>query len=317
MNNGESNSKPLENLIERAVRVLRDDEVPPGPPEELVASTVRAISMLPAPAKAAEAEKRRKRIMRYVRYNSAIAAAVMLLIGGVALTLIHSVPAVGLADVIGAARKHKLAGYKRKLTHTSPEGRTATNAWTVYVDLKVSRFREEASPWRFQDLDDPTKMIEQVGVTVTDYANERILMTNSHPGSSGGKLAPRKDAWLGSLPKSNKYKPFLEILAALQEKKGVTSAKDTLDGRETVRFRQEEEIDTATHTNTFWIDVKSKLPVRMTNELAYKDGSTDRFDSTNFEWDPPLPNGFRSLDELFSTRPPEGYELKDETKKHQ
>jgi hypothetical protein len=35
---------------------------------------------------------------------------------------------------------------------------------------------------------------------------------------------------------------------------------------------------------------------------------------TEFSWDPDLPQGFESWDELFSTRPPAGYALDDRTK---
>jgi hypothetical protein len=36
---------------------------------------------------------------------------------------------------------------------------------------------------------------------------------------------------------------------------------------------------------------------------------------TDFEWDPELPGEFRNLDQLFSTRPPDGYAIDDQTKK--
>lgn len=129
---------------------------------------------------------------------------------------------------------------------------------------------------------------------------------------------PRKEAWLGRLPGDpKKCQTFLNALQDFQQKKGVTSGKDTLGERETIRFRceDEKEIEDATLTTTLWVDAKTKLPVREEFKISYKTGMTTQIVHTDFEWDPELPKGIKNLDELFSTKPPEGYALDDQTQK--
>jgi hypothetical protein len=137
-------------------------------------------------------------------------------------------------------------------------------------------------------------------------------MTLTHPG--GKTLPPLKQAYLHPTEKNN-YKSYIDVLREFQKKKGVTRGKDTIAGRETVRFRFEEEIELGTLTTTLWVDVKTDLPVREHVSLSDKSGTTTEWLKTDYEWDPELPKGFKSLDELFSTKPPEGYKVEDKTQK--
>jgi hypothetical protein len=303
MSECEQDRTPPDDLLDRAVRALRDGGPPAGPPPELVASTVAAMSQSRVASQSARADERRKRIMRYVRYSSAAAAVALVLLGGLAVVLWQGTPSVALADVVKAAQKHKLVRYQTKETSTDAAGLTGTSEWTVFADLKAPRFRKEMRH-EFMDPGDREKSIEEVTVHVVDYRRERQLITNTNPA--------RKDAWLGQIRNAN-YKPLLEALRVFQQKKGVASAKDTLDGRAAVRFRAKEEIERGTMTTTLWIDVNTKLPIRIDHEIAWKDGGTLNIVDSDFEWDTGLPRAFRNPDEMFSTRPPAGYALKDET----
>jgi outer membrane lipoprotein-sorting protein len=124
---------------------------------------------------------------------------------------------------------------------------------------------------------------------------------------------PRKDAWLGRIGEGRKHwKTFLENLQEFSKKKGVTSTMDKLGDREVMRFRHEAD----NRTDTLWVDLKTNLPVRMETQLSDPNPDTTRitFLDTEYEWDPPLPKGVKNLDELFSTTPPPGYTLDDQTK---
>jgi len=238
------------------------------------------------------------------------AAAALLLLGGVAVFLLTATPSLTLADVVKAAGKYKLVKYKQVQT-TDTKDLVGTTESTMYADLKAARSRSESLN-RFQDPDDRTKLIEEVNVSVQDATKGRHLMTNTHP---GGKLKPpRKDAWLGGgRAEGKKGKSILENLQEFQQKKGVTSGKDKLDGRETVKYRLEED----GNTTTLWVDRTTKLPVRMEYEMIDPTPNITRnkFVWTDFEWDPELPKGFKDLDALFDTTPPKGYQLDDQTKK--
>jgi hypothetical protein len=76
----ENDQKPVDDVLDQAVREFKDCRVPVGPATELVASTVAAINLLPTTAKSAPADERRKRIMRYLRNGSGAAAAALLAI---------------------------------------------------------------------------------------------------------------------------------------------------------------------------------------------------------------------------------------------
>src|SRR5262249_17818166 len=101
-------------------------------------------------------------------------------------------------------------------------------------------------------------------------------------------------------------------LEEFEQKAGVTQVKDNLGGLATVKYCFKD----GNETRSLWVDAKTRLPVWMEQELTDRAVSVvrDRFVWTDFEWDPELPKGFANLDELFSTRPPEGYTLDDQTR---
>src|SRR5262249_14284123 len=72
----------------------------------------------------------------------------------------------------------------------------------------------------------------------------------------------------------------------------------------------------AKETTTLWVDTATQLPVRMVVEVERlcEGIARLRIEFSDFEWDPEL-KGFKSLDDLFSLSPPEGYRLDDQTKK--
>jgi hypothetical protein len=246
----------------------------------------------------------KRRYLMRVLIPSAAAALLFVALGWLFL---NDTPALALGDVIEAAKKHKLVKYKHKQTDTPRDGLVASLEQVVYADLKALRFRSESRN-KFQDPDDREKFIEEINVAVQDSNKGRMLMTNTHPG--GKLLPPRKEATLlGSGEERTKPKSFLENLQEFQQRKGVTSVKDKLDGREMMRFRLEED----NTTTSLWVEVKTKLPYRLEWELVTAN-ATHKFVDTDYEWDPPLPKGSTSLDSLFSTQPPEGYQVKDRTK---
>jgi hypothetical protein len=295
--------------LDKAFEGIRRMPVPDQPPDtELLAlltsdqpidhnqANTRPVS-LPCSSK--------RRLMMRILVPSA--AAALLLVGGLGLWLLNSTPALALGDVVEAAKKHKLVKYKHKQTDVMNDGTTGTLDAIRYADLKAMRGRSESLN-KFQDPGDREKRIEEVLISVQDAPNNRWLMTHTHPG--GKVLAPRKDATLLRIgEEGKKSKSFLKNLEDFQKKKGVTSGKDTLGGREMIRFRLEEE----NSTTSLWVDAKTKLPFRSEYELVTPT-ATHKFVDTDFEWDPALPKGFMNLDALFSTRPPEGYTIEDRTK---
>jgi hypothetical protein len=235
------------------------------------------------------------------------AAAAVILVAGLVLFFLSSAPSVALADVVEAAKKYKLVKYKHEQTDVVNDVAVGPLEKAYYADLKALRLRWEHTN-KFQDPDDGEKFIEEILVGIQDTPNGRVLMTQTHSG--GVVLAARKDATLFRIPdEGKKGQSFLENLEEFQQKKGVTSGKDTLAGREMIRFRLEDNKTTA----LLWVDAKTKLPFRIETEIVTPN-ATHKFAQSDFEWDPPLPKGFMNLDTLFSTQAPDGHILDDQTK---
>jgi hypothetical protein len=294
--------------LEEAVEAFRQMTVPDRPPDAGVLARLATVAGETAAAVPVPSSSKRRHLMRVAVPS---AAAALLLLGGAAVFLLTATPAPTLADVVKAAEKHKLVKFKQVQTTDTKDMVGASTESTVYADLKAPRFRSESLN-RFQDPDDRTELIEEVNVSVQDATKGRHLMINTHPG--GKLLPPRKDAWLGGgRGEGKKGKSYLENLQEFQQKKGVTSGKDKLDGRETVKYRFEEE----GNTNTMWVDAATKLPVRLEYEMVdpTPDITRNKWVWTDYEWDPELPKGFKSLDALFDTTPPKDYKLTDDTKK--
>jgi RNA polymerase sigma factor (sigma-70 family) len=297
--------QPTPDPLEEALEAFRRMAVPDRPSDaDVLAQLGRRLGDTAQPA-SIPAPSRRRYLMRLVVPS---AAAAVLLAVGLGFLLLNGTAPIALADVVKAAQKYRLVRYKQQQTTDTKDMVGVTDS-TVYGDLKGRRFRSE-SRHQFMDPDDREKFIEEVSVSVTDLAKDRHLMTSTHPG--GKVLPPRKEAWLGRCGSAKNDKTFLENLRDFQQKKGVTSGRDKLDGRETVRYRLEEKGS----TTTLWVDAATKLPVRMEYEQIdpTPDITRNRFVWTDYEWDPELPRGFRNLDELFSTTPPKGYTLDDQTR---
>src|SRR5262249_51116171 len=118
-----------------------------------------------------------------------------------------------------------------------------------------------------------------------------------------------KIARLAHAPKG--YKSLLCCLEEFELKEGVIQGTDTLGQHRVVKYHLDEE----KQTTTLWVDAKTKLPLRF--EQIFFDSTAGsqpyRLVWTDFAWDPELPTGCRSLGELFSTQPPKGYTVQDQT----
>jgi hypothetical protein len=80
-----------------------------------------------------------------------------------------------------------------------------------------------------------------------------------------------------------------------------------LDGRDARKYR----LDEQGMTSILWVEVKTKLPVRIEQELLSPKPNVRRWKwvYTDFEWDIDVDN----LNEFFSTKPPADYTLEDHT----
>jgi anti-sigma factor RsiW len=232
---------------------------------------------------------KRRYLMRAL-IPSAVAAAILL--AGLGLSHLNTPAVLAADDVSKTAEEHKLVRYKQQDTAEDKANGTGKLDYICYWDLKSPRYRV-------------TAVAEGDGyfVTVANPDSGLILMINAH----------KKAASLHRIDKGSKG--FLANLRNFQQKKGVTSVKEKLDGRETVKYQLKEE----DHTVTVWVDPKTKLPVRWEEERIDPSPNVTKLKQvmSDFEWDPELPEGFKTSDQLFSTRAPDGYTVEDKSKKEE
>jgi hypothetical protein len=278
--------RPAPDSLAEAIEAFRRMCVPPGPSDADVLARLDALQGGTArPAPGPSPSTRRGRLIRFLAPPAAVA---LLVIGLVGLLLLSSTASLALADVVKAAGKHRLVRYREQITDTNDNAGARRDS-IVHADLTAPRLRSEshvAYPGG-----------EAVSLSVHD--GRRHLTTDSR----------RKTARLDPAPKG--YKSLLCCLEEFEQKEGVVQGTDRLGEVRAVKYHLEEE----KQTTSLWVDAKTKLPLRW--EQVFFDPTADsqrrRLVWTDFAWDPGLPEGCRSLDELFSTRPPDGYALHDRT----
>ncbi|SIN86301.1 hypothetical protein SAMN05444166_1326 [Singulisphaera sp. GP187] len=220
-----------------------------------------------------------RRFLMRPAFRYTVAAVVVVALGWL---LMGPAGTIALADVVKAAKKHSFVHYtETQVTEGKGNGMRGELTWSVDGDLKVARYRK-VSRIKYADG-------EAILVDVQDLPRGVHLMTNSR----------EKTAWISRhAPKWTKT--FVESLQELQQKKGVTSAKERLEERETVKFLVEKDGGTV----TLWIDSTTRLPVRLEYEFPL-----NKIIWSDFQWDPEV----KEPDRLFNTEIPEGYAVTEDS----
>jgi len=260
--------------------------------------------------------------------------------------LVNTTTPVALAQVIESTLKHRLVKYKiqnRAEVRDDLKARyvgDATNEYAMYSDLTMPRMRLEKS--RESTLNG---VAEQSWDEILDYGADRwlslyrfdLILSETDTTDEKQKQAIRmlladksgpgvhqRLAKLFRAPLPNKastatnFKPysdmgkeqsFLQTLRTLQTNNATVSSKEMLYGQEATKYRLKE----GGWTSTVWVDVSSKLPIRieydLVGETAGKMFASRKWTYTDFEWDPTVDN----IDALFSTTAPQGYVLENHT----
>jgi hypothetical protein len=279
--------EPALDALNETIEAFQRMSVPDGPPDAAILEQLGAGSptkgrpvAIPCPSKPS--------VVR-MRWLIPWAAAAALAVVGLGL-LLSDAASLALADVVKATAKHQLVRYQELRITDTREQTGAVVGSTVYADFTAPRLYSES---RVKDENG-----ESVLLSVHD--GRRHLTTNSRLNNAELDLAPKGYKWL------------LCCLEEFEQKKGVTQEKSDLDDRPAVKYRHVE----GRQTTVLWVDANSKLPLRMEQESIDPSPGITRSTLvwTDFAWDPELPAGVRSLNELFSTQPPDGYNLDDQTR---
>ena len=280
--------EPALDALNEAIEAFQRMRMPDRPPDAAILE--RLGEELPAQARPVAIPLSSKRSGLLMRWLVPGAAAALLVLGGLGLLLLSGAASLALADVVKATAKHKFVRYQEQRITNTKEQEGAVVGSTVYADFTAPRLYSES---RVKDGNG-----EAVLLSVHDGRHH--LTTNSRQMTARLALAPKG------------YKSLLCCLEEFEQKKGVTQEKSELEGRPTVKYRHVQ----GEQTTVLWVDAKTKLPLRMEQEFIDPSPGITRSTLvwTDFAWDPELPPGVRSLNELFSTRPPAGYAVDDQTK---
>jgi hypothetical protein len=278
---------PVPDSLNEAIEAFQRMSVPQGPSDADVLARLGALPGEPAPPVSQPSPSARRGYL--TRFLVPAVAAALLVTGLVGWLLLGSTAPLALADVVKAAATHKLVRYREQQITDTNDQVGARRDSIVHADLTAPRLRSEsrvAYPGG-----------EAVFLSVHD--GRRHLTTDSR----------QKTARLDPAPKG--YQSLLCCLEEFERKKGVVQGTDKLGELRVVKYHLEEE----KQTTSLWVDAQTELPLRMEQVLFDPAGGSPlrRLVWTDFAWDPGLPEGCRSLDELFSTRPPDGYTLHDRT----
>jgi hypothetical protein len=279
--------EPAQSSLDEAIEAFQRMSVPDGPPS--TALLERLGDELADQARPAPIPFSPKRSGLAMRLLLPSAAAAVLVLGGLGLLLLGGATSPALADVVKAATKHRLVRYQETRVTSTKEQSAAVLRSTVYVDFTAPRLYSESR------VKEPNGDL----VLLSVHDGKHHLTTNSRQKTARLDLAPKG------------YKSLLCCLEELQQKKGVAHENRDLDGRPTAWYRSVE----GKQTTILWVDAKTKLPLRLEQESLDPSPGITRSTLvwTDLAWDPELPPGLKSLDELFSTRPPDGYALDDHT----
>jgi len=268
------NHTPSPDPLDEATAALRNTAVPPGPPADLVAGTVvalqsRSLPVVPAPT---PAQLRRRRMIRYISYGTATAAAVGLLVVAGVLGTAGKAPAAELAEALDNVNNAKSFKHVTKMTM---DGKTMFEM-TMY---------KQGERWRFEAGKDVAIVVDKDGNAVQfDHAAKTATKLDIE--------AMKKDR-----PKASEE---VEAMAKkVRELKGDgvrRLGEETLDGKKTTAYAFADVTLAGEKTDwKVWVDAKRKLPVRMEMTKG-NDGAAFVVTSGFSDWDEEFDAKLFSLD---------------------
>jgi hypothetical protein len=276
-------------LLDQAAEALRTSAVPPGPPAELVASTVNRLndaanSLTTSPDTVRLAE-RKERMLRIARYSSFAAAASIAAVMFAWWLVLSGGSRVAFADVLENIQNAESVTCVN--TQKLPLGLEMKFTWYVEKD----RLR----------MENP-----QIVTMIGDLQLRKTLQLNHGA----------KSAILRGIPVGKSAGPFANPLDGLKNAKAEDAKfvrEEQLDGAKVLVYRLDKLylMDMKGEgTTTVWVDAKTELPVKITAESSSVDAKGREIKSflsfDDFRWNEPLDP------KLFSLEVPEGYRLIDE-----
>jgi outer membrane lipoprotein-sorting protein len=279
----ELNHPPVPDPLDRATEALKQTAIPPGPSDELLASTLAALVSSSGPTLPADrsAQLRRKKMLRYLSYGTATAALAAIATLASVLWWAPSAPAAELAKALENLEKAKSFRHVTTMTFNGEK----------MFEMKIFK---QGDRMRFEAGKDIVIVADEKQAIQFDKAN---------------KTATRLD--LAKMQQENKglQQDTNNMLKKIQELKGEgveRVGEETVDGVvRTIYLFKDVQLQGQSTNWKIWVDRKQSRVIRM--EMIPGDDKskaivTSEYSDWNEEFDP----------KLFSFDIPEGYKVIDQ-----
>lgn len=272
-------NNPGNDLLERAVSVLRDSNVPNGPPPEVVEQTLAKLGV----GMESNPTRTKWRIIP-MKFKSilAVAAALVIVFGSLSFWGLHPRGSVAFGEVLKNVQSVLSVQFKGTAVVQIPRlGTKTVISETIIVE-----------PGRMRQTTLPSEGMPGGMVMIWDYGQGRCLsldVTN--------KRATMME--MSNLPAEHKSQNLLEQFRVLDEKAGTPIGEKEIAGRLAHGFK----VGAPPMEMLLWADTQTRLPVQI--EVTMKSGMLPptTMIMTDFVWGEPVDES------LVSLTPPEGYEL--------
>jgi len=277
------------NVLDQATEALRDAAVPPGPPDQLVASTLEAMETLDNAPGAARPGRRRILMLRIARYMIPAAAAIVLIVFMVSSFLVEPDGGAAFADVIKKVTKAKGIHFQM----TQKIGRGPSFSARYYIQGKTMRMEIPGMMTMIANFE--TKKAIQLN-PMARTANRWTL--DDEAVAMFGKMLVNPIEHFRSLKGEDAQAIGQRIVAARKVDVYRLKKFDIMGMRVDAEKSNDAQL-------TILVSHDSGLPVRIMIEASsHTEGkSDDWFIFDEFTWDPPMKA------ELFSLEAPKGYRV--------
>ena len=270
-----TDNAPAEDVLERAVCAIQEAGVPPGPPANLIETTLAAMSAPLPPHTKPTSFFTRKLLMRSLLATASVAAMAFV---AVFLSIEFTPNSYAYADAVKQLRSARTLVYT-SLIYT--EGNPEPIKVKCYVAAD-GRQRHEMGSANVSIMDENHQLRLMLSVD-----SKTAFVTKPDEPSIVDETSPRFST-----------RDWIEQLASLGDKPDKELGIRLLDGQSVIGFEASQGI----HKFTIWLDAHSKQLVRIESAFPKK-SSIVKTAMTDFEFDKPLD------DALFSFEIPSGYEV--------
>ena len=272
-------------ILESAIDAVRREPIPPGPPPELAAATIRLLQTTTEPPEIVRRQERKARMIRIAQYSSVstVAAVLAAFLGWFAFSSGPS--SVAFADVVQNVQKAE------SVTMTNSQKIGNQPEFEFRISIRKNHFRMAMS---------------DTFALIADIKKKQALQLDH-----GNKIAYRIPV---TDEMAKRFANPIDQFRKLQPKDAKRRGDERIDGK-TVHVYIVRKIDFLGFKGKgemkIWVDPKTKLPLKIRIGVNARSGSkaTDRpFDTVmiykDFQWN-------KKLDpKLFELKVPEGYKVK-------